>query len=69
MRTTITLADETMRELLAATGTESMTQAVSTAVAEFLRRRRLESLRALRGKVDVLSNDEIEAPELGELKT
>ncbi len=64
----MTLGDEMMRELLDATGTDNMTQAVYTAVAEFLRRRRLERLRALRGKVDILSNDEIEAAELRELE-
>ena len=68
MRTIITLSDETARELLAATGTDDLTQAVSMAVEAFLRRHRLEDLRALRGKVDILSNDELEAPEPSELK-
>ena len=68
MRTIITLSDETARELLAATGTDDLTQAVSMAVEAFLRRHRLEDLRALRGKVDILSNDELEAPEPSGLK-
>jgi hypothetical protein len=68
MRTTVTLGDEVMQELLDATGTSNMTQAVSTAVSEYLRRQRLEKLRALRGKIDILSNDEIEAAELQELE-
>jgi Arc/MetJ family transcription regulator len=68
MRTTVTLGDEVMQELLDATGTSNMTQAVSTAVSEYLRRQRLEKLRALRGKIDILSNDEIEAAELRELE-
>ena len=68
MRTIITLSDETARELLAATGTDDLTQAVSMAVEAFLRRHRLEDLRALRGKVDILSNDELEATEPSELK-
>lgn len=67
MRTTVTLGDEMMRELLDATGTDNMTQAVHTAVDEFLRRRRLEKLRALRGKVEIFSNEEIEAAEMQEL--
>ena len=68
MRTSVTLNDETIQELLKVTNTTNMTQAVSTAVNEYLRRRRLERFRALRGKVDITSNEEIEAAELGELE-
>ena len=64
----MTLGDEVMRELLEATKTDNMTQAVSTAVSEFLRRRRLEKLRSFRGKVEILSNEELEADELNELE-
>jgi hypothetical protein len=67
MRTTVTLSDEMMQELLDVTGTSNMTQAVSTAVGEYLRRQRLEKLRALKGKIDILSNEEIEAADLREL--
>jgi hypothetical protein len=68
MRTSITLNDETIQELLEVTKTSNMTQAVSTAVNEYLRRRRLDRFRALRGKVEIISNEEIEAAELGELE-
>ena len=68
MRTTVTLGDEVMRELLEATQTDNMTQAVSTAVSEFLRRRRLEKLRTFRGKVDILTNDELEKAEIDDLE-
>ena len=68
MRTTVTLGDEMMRELLAATGTDNKTQAVQTAVTEFLRRQRLEKLRALRGKIDIVSNEELEEAELAEIR-
>lgn len=68
MRTTVTLGDEVMAELLEATQTDNMTQAVGTAVNEFLRRRRLEKLRSFRGKIDILSNEELEASELAELE-
>ena len=67
MRTSVTLNDETLQELLEVTETTNMTQAVSTAVNEYLRRRRLERFRALKGNVDIISNEEIEAAELGEL--
>ena len=68
MRTSVTLNDETLQELLEVTHTTNMTQAVSTAVSEYLRRRRLDRFRALRGKVEITSNEEIEAAELGELE-
>ncbi len=68
MRTSVTLNDETVQELLEVTNTTNMTQAVSTAVNEYLRRRGLERFRALRGEVDITSNEEIEAAELGELE-
>lgn len=68
MRTSITLNDETIQELLEVTNTTNMTQAVSTAVNEYLRRRRLERFRSLRGKVEIISNEEIEAAEFGELE-
>jgi len=62
------LNDETIQELLEVTKTTNMTQAVGTAVDEYLRRRRLERFRALKGQVDIISNEEIEAAELGELE-
>lgn len=68
MRTSVTLNDETLQELLEVTETTNMTQAVSTAVNEYLRRRRLERFRALKGRIDIISNEEIEAAELGELE-
>ncbi len=68
MRTSVSLNDETIQELLEVTKTTNMTLAVSTAVNEYLRRRRLDRFRALRGKVEILSNEEIEAAELGELE-
>ncbi len=68
MRTSVTLNDETIQELLEVTKTTNMTQAVGTAVDEYLRRRRLERFRALKGQVDIISNEEIEAAELGELE-
>lgn len=68
MRTSVTLNEETIQELLEVTNTTNMTQAVGTAVNEYLRRRRLDRFRALRGKVKITSNEEIEAAELGELE-
>lgn len=67
MRVSPTLNDETLQDLLEVTNTTNMTQAVSTAVDEYLRRRRLERLRALRGAVEITSDGEIEAAETAEL--
>ena len=66
MRISVTLNDETIRELLEVTNTTNMTQAVNTAVNEYLRRRRLERFHTLRGKVEIISNEEIEVAELAE---
>ena len=51
-----------------ASGPRQVDPSFFTAVNEYLRRRRLERFRALRGKVDITSNEEIEAAELGELE-
>ena len=66
MRASVTLNDETIQELFDVTNTTNITQAVSTAVNEYSRRRRLERCRALRGEVEITSNGEIEAAEMGE---
>lgn len=62
MRTSVTLNDEIIRELLEVINITNRTQAVSTAVNEYLRRRRLERFRALRGKVEITGNQEYASP-------
>lgn len=64
MRTTVTIPDEKMNELLAITEAHSKTQAVNEAIEAYIRRHRLQQLRALKGKVEFLANDELEAAEL-----
>lgn len=64
MRTTVDLEDHTYDELLKVTGENSRPRAVRKAVEAFLRREKLERLRALRGKVDILENDALEQAEL-----
>lgn len=51
MRTTLDLDANLVKELVAATGAKTKTEAIHVAIAEFLRRRRLEGLKALSGKV------------------
>ena len=67
MRTSVTLDDEVFKELLEITEETNRTRAVQIAVEQFVRDAKLERLRRLRGKVAILSNDELEAGELAEL--
>lgn len=64
MRTTIDLEDQTYDELLRVTGEVSKPKAVRKAIEAFLRREKLDRLRALKGKVDILENEELERAEL-----
>ena len=67
MRTSVTLDDEVFQALLEITNETNRTRAVQTAVEQFVRNAKLAQLRKLKGKVTVLSNDELEAEELKEL--
>ncbi len=51
MRTTLNLDDDVMRDLLRATHAETKTQAVTEAVKDYVRRKQLDALKALRGKL------------------
>jgi Arc/MetJ family transcription regulator len=64
MRTTISVDDQTFETLMQLTGTTNKSEAVKLAIDEFIRRERLKRFRALRGKVDIMSNEEIEAVQL-----
>ena len=52
MRTTLNVRDELFDELLELTGAGTKTEAVRIALEEYLRRRKLELLAALRGKLE-----------------
>lgn len=69
MRTSVTLDDKIFRELMEITNETNRTRAVQTAVESFVRQAKLEQLRQLRGKVSILSNDDIEAGELEEFES
>ncbi|MEM7735203.1 MAG: hypothetical protein AAF267_05375 [Deinococcota bacterium] len=60
MRTTISIDDNKLEALLEAAGTDNMTKALNLAADAFIRLRAIERLRARKGKVDILDNDEIE---------
>ncbi len=61
MRTTISVDEQTFETLMHLAGTNNKTEAVKLAIDEFIRRERLKRFKALRGKVDIMSNEEIEA--------
>ena len=60
-RTTVTLDDEVFQALMEITNETNWARAVQRAVERSVRDAKLERLRQLKGKVSVLSNDEIEA--------
>ncbi len=64
MRTTISVDEQTFKILMHLAGTTNKTEAVKLAIDEFIRRERLKRFKALRGKVDIMSNEEIEAAQL-----
>ena len=64
MKVNVELDDDLARALLTLTRAEELEEAVVIAIEHFVRKERLERFRALKGKVDILSNDELEAAEL-----
>ncbi len=63
MKTTVTLPEAVFNELMALTEAKTQGEAVEVAVQRFVQQARRDQLRAYRGKVDILSNDEIESTE------
>lgn len=57
MRTTITIPDTLFSELMNFTEASSRTEAVQVAVETYVRRAKLEQLRALRGKLDITGTE------------
>jgi Arc/MetJ family transcription regulator len=51
MRTTLNVKDSVLSDVVKMTGAKSQTEAVNKALAEWIRQKRLERLRGLRGKV------------------
>ena len=66
MRLDIVIDRTHVDDLLRFAGTSDPAEAVRIAVNDYVRRARVEGLMALAGKVDILSNDEIEAADLAE---
>jgi Arc/MetJ family transcription regulator len=53
MRTTVTLGDDVARELMALTSARTRTEAVNQALRDWVRWKKLDRLRALRGKLAI----------------
>lgn len=66
MRLDIVIDREHVDDLLHFAGTSDPAEAVRVAVDAYVRRAKTDALMALAGKVDILSNDEIEAADLAE---
>ena len=66
MRATLCIPDELIDEVQRLSGTKSKTQAIVTVMEEYVRRRKMEDLLALRGKVEI--NYDWEREEAVELK-
>ena len=66
MRTTISLPDETIEELLHLSGEANRTRAVQVAVEFYNRRMKLEQLRAMRGSLDIVGSEALDEAELAE---
>ena len=56
MRTTLNIDDVLFHDLLAVTSAKTKTEAVRTALKEFLRMKRKEKLLAMRGQLDLSDN-------------
>lgn len=65
MRTTLSLDEALLKEVMAATGAKTKSEAVRLAITEFLRHKKRDGLLALSGKIHFdLSWQEMEAQEL-----
>ena len=67
MRTTMRLDDRLIKELMEVSGARTKTEAIHLAISEFIRRKKLEGLKALSGKIRIAGNwQELEELELKE---
>jgi metal-responsive CopG/Arc/MetJ family transcriptional regulator len=61
VRATISIPDERLQELMELTGAETRTSAINEAIEAYVRQAKLRRLLDLEGRVDILSNEAIEA--------
>jgi hypothetical protein len=58
MRSTVTIEKDMLDELVAETRSKNKSSAVKHAIAEYLRRRRIEQIKAMKGKLEFDTNAE-----------
>ena len=69
MRTTLTIDPKLLEEVIALTGERSRSKAVSKALEQYVWLKRVDELRAIAGKIDLVDNlDELEELELEEMR-
>jgi hypothetical protein len=69
MRATLNIPDNLIEDLVKETGAKTKTLAITKAIEDYLKKRRLEKLLSLQGKLDLEDNwKEMEAYEMEELK-
>lgn len=70
MRATLNIPDKLLAEVQKAAKKSSKTEAIVTAMEEFVRRRKIEALLALKGKIDIGDpTKDLEAREIAEMKS
>jgi hypothetical protein len=69
MRATLNIPDDLLSEVQKISGEKSKTKAITTAMKEYVRQKRIKELLALRGKIQVEDvTDELEKLELEEME-
>ena len=69
MRTTLDIDNRLLEEVAKTTGEKTLSKAVSRALEEFIRRRKIERLIELAGKIELVDNwRELEEIELQEME-
>lgn len=63
-RTTISVDEKTFEQLMQLAGTDNKTEAVNKAITSFIRQERLLRFKKLRGKLNMPTNEALEAGEL-----
>jgi metal-responsive CopG/Arc/MetJ family transcriptional regulator len=67
MRATLSIPNELIEDLVRETGAKNKTQAIIQAIEDYLKKKRVEKLLALQGKLDLEENwQEMEAVEMEE---
>lgn len=69
MRTTLEIDEKLIGQVMGLTGEKSKGKAVSKALEEYVRRRRIEELRSMAGKIELVDNwQEMEELEIEEMR-